>query len=259
MSEHIHTFHATAFVENLPLKEVAAIFPKARVSPRQLGLSIPEGGEAYFYPFGAVVFLDASGAARESVLNRLRRSRRLTAEVVMEDFTLREEPGATMGFSDGTLSLDVLTNGRAEIVALTVAQSAAMEYYERIVDQLFVRLQDIAARLEVRGTVPLITRPLHRFIAKSISTRGEVLSVLHLLDKPDEVWEDPKMDSIYADLRAELDLSDRYDILESKLRAVQEGLSLVLDVARDRRLVLLELAVVLLIVMEVVLSLVRWR
>jgi uncharacterized Rmd1/YagE family protein len=79
-----------------------------------------------------------------------------------------------------------------------------------------------------------------------------VLSVLHLLDKPDATWDDPVMDRIYADLRAEFDLVDRYAALESKLRGVQESLELILDVARDRRLVLLELAVVLLIVLEVI-------
>jgi len=42
-----------------------------------------------------------------------------------------------------------------------------------------------------------------------------------------------------------------------KLRSVQEALELVLDVARDRRLVLLEAAIVLLIVLEIVLSLTR--
>jgi len=45
--------------------------------------------------------------------------------------------------------------------------------------------------------------------------------------------------------------------METKLRSVQESLELVLDVARDRRLVLLEATVVILIVMEIVLSLVR--
>ena len=59
------------------------------------------------------------------------------------------------------------------------------------------------------------------------------------------------------ELRAEFDLVDRYQALELKLRSVQEALELVLDVARDRRLVLLEGAVVLLIVLEVVLSVLR--
>jgi uncharacterized Rmd1/YagE family protein len=112
-------------------------------------------------------------------------------------------------------------------------------------------------RLEVRASVPFRPRPLHRFIGTAISTRNEVLSILHLLDKPDEAWNDPGMDRIYDELRAEFDLVDRYQSLEQKLRSVQEALELVLDVARDRRLVLLEAAIVLLIVLELVLSLLR--
>ncbi|HTQ79340.1 MAG TPA: hypothetical protein VMM92_05045, partial [Thermoanaerobaculia bacterium] len=60
-------------------------------------------------------------------------------------------------------------------------------------------------------------------------------------------------------LRDEFDLSDRYGALATKLGSIQEALTLVLDVARDRRLILLELAVILLIVLEVVLSLLHLR
>ena len=81
--------------------------------------------------------------------------------------------------------------------------------------------------------------------------------MLHLLDKPDAVWDDPAMDRIYADLRDEFDLGDRFDALEIKLRAVQESLELLLDATRDRRLELLEVAIVLLIVLEIVLGLMR--
>ena len=96
-----------------------------------------------------------------------------------------------------------------------------------------------------------------RFIGEAINTRNEVLSVLHLLDKPDQTWDDPEIDRIYADLRAEFDLLDRYQALESKLRGVQEALELVLDVARERRMWLLEMSIALLILVELVLSI--WR
>jgi required for meiotic nuclear division protein 1 len=152
------------------------------------------------------------------------------------------------------LRVDRLTQARAGIVALTVAQSAAMEYYEQIVDQLFSRTGKLVERLELRGTVALSVRPLHRFIGEAISTRSEVLAVLHLLDKPDAAWDDSAMDRIYDDLRDEFDLVDRYAALASKLQSIQESLVLVLDVARDRRLVLLEVTVVLLILLEVILS-----
>ena len=134
-----------------------------------------------------------------------------------------------------------------------------MEYYERLVDQLFARTRSLVERLETRGSVTLRTRQLHRFIGEAITHRTEVLSILHLLDKPDATWEDPAMDRIYDDLRAEFDLADRYAALESKLRSIQEALGLVLDVARDRRLVLLEVTVVLLIFLEIIFSLVRFR
>jgi uncharacterized Rmd1/YagE family protein len=114
-------------------------------------------------------------------------------------------------------------------------------------------------RLQTRGNVPLRTRPLHRFIGEAIGTRTEVLSVLHLLDKPDATWDDPGMDRIYGDLREEFDLTDRYEALEQKLRSVQEALELVLGVARDRRLLILELAVVLLILFELLFALATKR
>jgi uncharacterized Rmd1/YagE family protein len=77
------------------------------------------------------------------------------------------------------------------------------------------------------------------------------------LDKPDATWDDPAMDRIYDDLRAEFDLGDRFDALESKLRAVQEALELLLGVARDRRLVWLEVAIVALICLELALTFFR--
>jgi uncharacterized Rmd1/YagE family protein len=43
--------------------------------------------------------------------------------------------------------------------------------------------------------------------------------------------------------------------MEIKLRSVQDSLELILDVARDRRLVSLEIVIVLLIGLEIVLSL----
>jgi uncharacterized Rmd1/YagE family protein len=247
----IHQFHAIAFEENFSLRQMAAVFPAARVGVRELFMPIQPAGGLYVYPFGAMVTYDVTLERRESELARLRAANpRLTTQVVREDYVVVENPGAPIGLSDGKLQVDRLTAERAGVVALIVAQSAAMEYYERIVDQFFARTGSLVEQLERRGTVPFRTRPLNRFIGQAILVRNEVLSILHLLDKPDATWEDGAMDRIYDDLRAEFDLVDRYAALESKLRSIQEALELVLDVARDRRLLLLEVAVVVLILAE---------
>jgi required for meiotic nuclear division protein 1 len=255
-----HTFHAVAFVENLPLKDLAGVFENARRTPHELRYALPDGrGRVFIYPFGAMVFHDVTHSDRESELTRLRRARPSLTMTPggAEEFFVREDPGKIPDVHDGVLTLDQLTPERASVVALTIAQSAAMEYYEGAVEQMFEQTGRRVERLEDRGTVSLRTKPLHRFIGAAVSTRSEVLSVLHLFDKPDEAWDDAGMDRIYDELRAEFDLVDRYQAMETKLRTMQESLELILDVARDRRLVSLEVTIVILIGLEIVLEFLR--
>jgi uncharacterized Rmd1/YagE family protein len=256
----LHSFNAVAFVDNVPMRELEGLFPGAQGSAHELVVALEAQGKLFAFPFGAVVFLDTPPERRAAELARLSSARpRLTPEVVRESFVAVERPGESVGLRDGRLVVDRLTPGRAGIIALTVAQSAAMEYYERIVDDLTSRTRVLVERLEIHGLVPMRTRQLHRFIGEAIGTRSEVLSVLHLLDRPDATWDDPAMDRIYGDLRGEFDLVDRYGALESKLKSVQEALELLLGTARDRRLVALETAIVVLIVIEIVLGLFRPR
>ena len=253
----VHTFHAYAFVENFSLKELSLAYPEAERSVHRIVRGVPGGGAMFLYPFGALVFHDVPLPVREDELARFRQALPTlkSTSTISEELTVREDASSTPHVTGGVLTLDRVTPERAGVIAMTVAQSAAMEYYESIVDEMFVKTDNLVERLERRGTVPFGTRPLHRFIGAAIGTRNEVLSVLHLLDKPDEVWDDPAIDRLYEGLRKEFDLADRFQSLEHKLRSVQEALELVLDVARDRRLVLLELAIVLLILFEIVMAL----
>ena len=245
MAARTHQFYAIAFVENLSLKELATHYPEARISMHELYFPVDSGAGVYIYPFGAMVFHNAPQLRRDLELTRLERAHPgLRTQIVREDYSLVEDPDSSVGLTDGSLRVDKLTPARAGVVALTVAQSAAMEYYEQVVDSLFARTSRMVERMELRGTVPVRTKPLVRFIGEAIANRNEVLSVLHLLDKPDATWEDSAMDRIYDDLRTEFDLADRYAALE-----------LVVDVARDRRLLLLEVAVAVLILTEILLPL----
>jgi required for meiotic nuclear division protein 1 len=251
-----HQFAAVAFEENLSLRDLAAAFPDARLGLRDMRVPVGDDEEIFIYPFGAVVFHDVPPERRETELARLGRARPgLTRQVVRESFTVREEPGSRVDIVDGNLVVDQFGDGRAAVVALIVGQSAALEYYERIVERLFARTVSLVDPLEKYGSVSTRIRGLHRFIGEAIATRNEVFTVL--LDKPDATWDDPAMDRIYDELRAEFDLVDRYTTMEQKLDGVREALELVLDVARDRRMWLLEVTIVLLILFEILLELFR--
>ena len=259
MTEKVHTFYAVAFVENFSLKDLATRYPEAKRTPHQLWFQAAGGGTVYIFPSGTVVFQDVAQAGREAEVLRLRRAmpKLSDAQIVTEEFSVREVPDVRPDIQGGVLVLDSLTFERASVVALTITQSAAMEYYERIVDQMFTETDRLVERLEKVGTMPVFTRKLHQFIGAAIGTRSEVLSVLHLFDKPDAAWDDPGAEKVYEELRAEFDLVDRHQSLELKLRSVQDALELVTDIARDKRLVTLEVSIVVLILFEIVLNLLR--
>jgi uncharacterized Rmd1/YagE family protein len=88
--------------------------------------------------------------------------------------------------------------------------------------RIFTSRASTSSASYMRGRAPLMTRPLHKFIGAAIGTRNEVLSILHMLDKPEAVWEDATADRIYHDLRAEFDLSDRYQALEHSCAACRK-------------------------------------
>ena len=194
-----HTFDAIAFVENLALKELAPAFPEAKRTPHELWYPTPAGGTVFVYPFGAMVFHNVPPPEREAQAARLHAARPgLTlARGLEESFTVHEEPGARPDVRNGVLGVDKLTFEGASVVAMTVAQSTAMDYYDGIVDQMFSRTDRLVERLEKVGRTPLRTRLLHRFIGTAIGTRNEVLSILDMLDKPDAVWEDATADRFY--------------------------------------------------------------
>lgn len=250
-------FDAVAFWEDFPLPKLAPSWPEGRLTGHELRAPCG-GGEVLLFSFGALVFLDAGAADMQRAMERLHAARPgLTEELRAESFTVREGEEGKVRVGGGALVVDRLTPERAGVVALTVAQSAAMELYERKVDELFATTKSLAERLEDTGRVSLATRKLHRFVGQAVGRRNEILSVLHLLDKPDGTWDDPEMDRIYADLRAEFDLKDRFEALERKLGAIQDTLELVIGMARDSRMLILEVAIVAMFLYEILASILR--
>ncbi len=156
MPSRVHQFYAVAFEENFSLRQIAPAFPEARISPLEMFVPIEPDGGLYIFPFGAIVSHDVPVEHRERMFARLTRAMpKLTTRIIREDYSVMEDPAAPIGISGGMLRVDKLTSQRAEIVALTVAQSAAMEYYERIVDSLFARTSQLVDRMASRGTVPV--------------------------------------------------------------------------------------------------------
>ena len=254
-----HTFSVVAFVENFAIRELASAYPEAKRTSHRLRSVRPFGGQIFAYRFGTVVFHNVPVEGREAELERLRKAQPnlATSQVFCLEFVVREDPGSELSVDQGVLTVDRMDADRTRLIAITLAQTAAMEYYERIVDELFTKTHALATGMERSGTVGFSLRPLHRFIGRAIGTRNEVLSVLHLLDRPDLLDDAPDLLPIYNQLQEEFELKSRYHSVQNKLGSIQNALQLIVEVGRDRRLVILELTIASLILFEIGVALLR--
>jgi required for meiotic nuclear division protein 1 len=201
-------------------------------------------GWAVAHDFGAVVFI----GVEESECARVMRA--LVAQLgseprapLEETFAVQVVPGATPAVRFDRVVVRELDARVVEILALVVAQSVAMEYYEGDVDALVGGLEERSSALARDGTFHGSARALLKFIGRGMTMRTRVVHTLSLLDSPGATWDDESLDRLYRGLRASFEIEERYRALDHELRIVQDNLALMVDMVRQRRLIQLEVAV----------------
>ena len=85
----------------------------------------------------------------------------------------------------------------------------------------------------------------------------EIISAISLLDKPEVTWEDEFADRLHGKLRRALEVGERHAALDAKLITIREALTALLELGAERRMLWLEVAVVLLIALEIVVGFLR--
>jgi uncharacterized Rmd1/YagE family protein len=206
---------------------------------------------AVAYDFGAVVFIGIDEAE----------SRRVMAALVLqigsepraphqETFAIHIVAGAAPAARFDRVVVGSLDARSVEIIALVVAQSVAMEYYEGDVDVLIGGLEERSRTLAAKGTLPGSARALLKFIGRSVTMRTQVVHTLSLLESPGATWDDEALDRLYRDLRASFEIEERRLSLDHELRVVQDNLELMVDLMQQRRFIILEIAVAVFVAAE---------
>jgi uncharacterized Rmd1/YagE family protein len=231
----------------------SSIDPKASLSS-----NIGEDGHVFIFNHGSVVFWNVPPEVQTEELNQLLGLGPVPTlkSTITDTFVVVEQVGPVQ-VEFNRLIIDHLNLDRMEVIASTLAQSTSMEYYESLVEEAWKQVDEMLIEMGDRWTNNWFIAPINRRIAESLTLRSTVIRVLHLLDKPDLVWEDKIMDDIYGDLRAMFDLPERFQALEYKLQLIQQTLEVIVETMRDRRLYWLELTIVLLILFEIVMTFVR--
>lgn len=209
---------------------------------------------AVAHDFGALVFIGVDPNESKRVVQAL------VAQVgdeprppLEETFAVEIAPGATPGVKFDRVVVSDLDARSVEIIALVVAQSVSMEYYEGDVDALVTALEKRSELLATTGSLRGSTRELTRFIGRGMTMRSQVIHTLSLLESPGATWENESLDRLYRGLRVAFEIEERYRGLDHEIRIVQDNLALMVDMVRQRRYTFLEVTVAVFVAVETLL------
>jgi required for meiotic nuclear division protein 1 len=248
---------AYGFAQTFRPRDLAPCFAGARVrtTKRDIVVEYDPSGYAVAYDFGAVVFINVSAEERARVIGAIL-TRVATDEPhppLEEEFSVEVKEGAA---AHGEVRFDRvvvpdLDGARLDIIAILLAQSVAIDYYEEDLQDIMRDLERRTSAMAKSGRVEGSVKQLVRFVANALEAKNQVIAALAVLDKPAITWDSEPLDRLHRELRQMLEIDDRFRALEHKLRAVQDSLELLLDLHNNRRAHQLEMVIILLIVFEI--------
>lgn len=216
-------------------------------------LAGPEGLTAFAFRWGAVVLIGGTVRQQAALLDALRpRVSQPLAEPVEESAALllgAAEDGIDPG---GTVLLKDARPERLALVADALAKSAALAHQEATLSGTLDAMEPFVGALAATGRLAASTRALQRTIGAALSARSRTTARVQADDKPDLLWDHPDLERLFARLVDELELVERSQALDRKLALVGEASTTLLTLVQSRRTYVVEIAIVLLILLEVI-------
>ncbi|GLR92138.1 hypothetical protein GCM10007857_88580 [Bradyrhizobium iriomotense] len=157
----------------------------------------------------------------------------------------------------GPICIAKFSDDRLLLIADALAKSTALARDERRVAAVFDVIEPFARELAQRGRTPRRRKGILQLIGNALLVQQRVAGRVAVAEKPDVLWEKPALDRLYSRLEDEYELKERLDTLERKLTAVSETANALTDIIDTQRSLRLEVAVVVLIVIEVVIGCVQ--
>lgn len=141
-----------------------------------------------------------------------------------------------------------------EILSILLAQSLALGFYERKIDELLVSFSQILKKLTftLRRIFSSGISKIIKNIQEAIFLHQNLIANLEVLDKPEAAWEKKEYNQLYFDFSQELELPERIAILEQKISLLKDHMTTILEIGNTRRLEILELIIIILIFISII-------
>jgi required for meiotic nuclear division protein 1 len=254
---------AYSFASRFVLHDVLGLFPEAparRLGKSEIRVEWSRDSVAFAYDFGALVFINVPEAVRVAVVDRfIKALPREPHPPLREEFLIevREGKPASVEAEFDRVIVPAINPATLTVIASVLAQSVSIDYYDEDAQAILNRIGEIAAEVAKLGRPRGRRRDLVRFVGAAIASQVEIISAIALLDKPLITWDDELADQLHSKLRRALELAERHAAINAKLLTIRDALTALLELGSEQRMLLLEIAVVVLIAFEIVVGLLR--
>ena len=205
--------------------------------------------------FGVITFCNFSFDEIESFLARLQiqEAHHYKTALINQDYPMIvNEQYSKPQIDEHTIKYDKFDKATASIIALALSQSVGLEIREESLEMKMNESKKLYEKLE---TLKVKDRgKLMKFAGSIAKERFHILNQLYLLDKPDILWDDPELESLYNQLSLQLELKSRFDVIEYKISYLKESVEFATDMINQKSSEFLEWIIIWLIAIEIVFS-----
>jgi uncharacterized Rmd1/YagE family protein len=255
LSSHTREFTARALLVGQRI-DLRALGSTQRLGGGPLAISLRGGGAAILFRYGAVVLFDVQPLEQDEFLRQLKpRVEGTQAEQEIEQITVRIDPDAKEAMEGNTVVLNDTGTERLEIVADVLSKSVMLARYEATVAQTFDRIEPFAAELTKERTGSRMAHELLTHLGSALLIEQQMVGRVQIDDTPEILWDRPDLERLFARLRDEFEILERFKALNRKLELISRTVETALGLIQARRSLRVEWYIVILIVFEIMLTL----
>jgi len=236
-----------------------------------LGVILKKGIEATYYAeigdaiimytqFNVLTMINWPKSRMVEVLESLgfEDAQNYTQTGIYQDYPVRINSELPVNF---TVSNDMITIKEKLLISLiiiahVISQSVALELYEQKLADYYERSRHL---IDTADTFSIFKRTrLARFAKQLVLIRHDMVIDLYLLDKPNILWDNEDAENLYNSMAYNLELKNRFDVVEYKLNSIKDDIVMVMDLTNHNHSSFLEWIIIVLIAVEIVMGLYEW-
>lgn len=241
---------ATAFDTVRLLAHLKSKYDTSRF--REVFHSRVEQGDVFFFPFGALVCWGLKEHEEAQLLIEIREFELQRSDVIEEDI-FSYAYGEQAKIEDDEITLpdqEVLTK-----LAFShgLAQSVKLAMFEQTIQKTIHLTRELPQLLAHQGNIKLSRSDIRRMMGRLFIDRSSINLHQELLDTPEFFWEHAELEPYYALVAHYLDRERRVNVLNQRLRILQDLFDILGGELNHQHSSRLEWTIIWLIVIEVVL------